>query len=528
MAEKFRCSKFIITCFLLVFFTFFLHFVSYAQGQEEGIYAEADDFDAFVSVLNQIQSTGGTVVLTDDITVPASEIFTYINGRYRQEVVIETSGHTIYVEGNLELWPFLTIRGNGSQKELIHVYPGGMLRLVSICIDAGENGTAVVQDEGAFLIYGSDENMGLPEFACTGRIVSAETMTAAAYCRYNCEKLPVIRVPDGTDFSADMLPEKVWSNVNRDHMELEEDAPVVWDETMFPTEHQRTLIEGSFTEEYTQYEDYFPQCLVIWESNTRPFFLNVYLEASTQWYDMVFMYGESPQQGTVYVQASDDGKNWSEITDTDGYMPVEAEQNSSFSWILTYSESEPEEVLPKYYRLYQVLEDGTELYSESLCLSENLIFTGADIEGGRGGETTPDEGENQLADPVPDPEMEGEFSNSLSEQESKEQTQQRGWQLKPYISFGDSGHIDESNARTSEPQGSDHAETQSSDSSRNNDSADIQSEETEKNTSSPERSDETAARQNNNISGFKKAVGAVIVVCVLAGCVMLAILKRKQ
>lgn len=121
-------------------------------------------------------STGGTIVLTSDITVPASESFTYTNGRYRKEVVVETMGHTIRVEGSLVLWPYLTVRGKDSQKELFHVYPGGELRLVSICLDAGENGTAVIQENGSFFMYGSEEEMCLPEFSCTGAIL---------YCGYN-------------------------------------------------------------------------------------------------------------------------------------------------------------------------------------------------------------------------------------------------------------------------------------------------------------------------------------------------------
>ena len=128
--------------------------------------------------------------------------------------------------------------------------------------------------------------MGLPAFSCTGQIISPQTITAAAYWRYNCEKLPVIRIPDGTDFSVDMLPDKVLSIVNRDHQEYEEAVAVVWDETTFPIKHERTLVQGKFADGYAQYEDYIPQCLVVWESDIRPFFLNVYLESVTQRYDI--------------------------------------------------------------------------------------------------------------------------------------------------------------------------------------------------------------------------------------------------
>ena len=45
--------------------------------------------------------------------------------------------------------------------------------------------------------------------------------------------------------------------------------------------------------------------------------------------------------------------------------------------------------------MLQISDDGTELYSDPLELSDDLIFTLADIDGGRGGETSPNEGEDQ-------------------------------------------------------------------------------------------------------------------------------------
>lgn len=338
--ERFRImrySKFIITCLLAMFIIFFLTIIPDVKAQDESPCLTVSSFDEFVSSIKQIQSTGGTMLLTEDITIPESESLTYNNGRYRKEVIVETGGHTIDVEGYLELWPYLTIRGNGSQAPLFHISPGGELHLVSICLDAGEAGVAIVQEEGSILTYGSEESMGLPGFTCIGEIRSAKTMTTAAYWKYNLEKLPIVRVPDGVAFTADMLPDKVFSIVNRDHKEYEEDVSVAWDDETFPDEHERTLVQGRFADGYSQYEDYRPSCLVIWESDTNPFFLNVYLKSATQWYDMVFMYGESPQSGMIYVQSSDDGETWTEIDGTEGYTPVESEENGSFSWILSYS-----------------------------------------------------------------------------------------------------------------------------------------------------------------------------------------------
>ena len=254
-----RYYKFLIMIIMSFFIDFSNPISPCARTQEEEKCIKVSCFNELTSSLNQIQSTGGTIILTQDITVPADESYVYNNGRYRKEVVIETQGHTIYVEGYLDLWPFLTICGDDSKKEIFHVYPGGELRLVSVCIDAGKTGIAVVQEKGAFLMYGSEESMNLPAFSCIGQILSPQTITAAAYWRYNCEKLPVVRVPDGEDFTADILPDKVMSIVNRDHREYEEEISVIWDETTFPTERVRTLVRGEFTDEYSHYKDYIPQ-----------------------------------------------------------------------------------------------------------------------------------------------------------------------------------------------------------------------------------------------------------------------------
>ena len=104
--------------------------------------------------------------------------------------------------------------------------------------------------------------MGLPAFSCTGRIVTPQTVTAAASWSYDCAHLPVVRVPDGTDFSAGMLRGGVPAFVNRDYAEFEETVPVVWDESTFPAEPERTLVTGAFAPGYTAFADDTPRCLV--------------------------------------------------------------------------------------------------------------------------------------------------------------------------------------------------------------------------------------------------------------------------
>ena len=520
-----RYDKLIISCFICFFIAFFSPVVSYAQTENEENCVEVSSFDEFILSLNQIQSTGGTIVLTQDITVPAEESYTYNNGRYRKEVTIETNGHTIHVEGYLELWPFLTIRGDGSQKELLHVLPGGELRLISVCLDASENGIAVIQDEGAFLMYGSEEGTGLPMFSCTGEIISSQTTTAAAYWRYNCEKLPIIRVPEGTDFTADMLPDQVLSIVNRDHQEFEEEIPVVWDETTFPTEHKRTLVQGKFSDEYSPYKDYMPLCLVVWESDTSPFFLNVYLESATQWYDMIFMYGESPQAGTIYVQSSEDGETWIDISGTDGYAPAEVEENASFSWILSYDLSDSAQERPRYYRLLQILDDGTELYSDALELSDEFIFTAADIEGGRGGETSPNEGDDELPNDISEiPSLES--PDTSSEQETNIGSNDSA-QSEEGVSESEEDPVDDKVKNlfySNQPTVVDHNPLPGDSLTA------VQPEENEE--TLPLEESPQPEKQTGNIphdtGSTEKIIGIAIVLCILAGSVTLSVFKRKR
>lgn len=512
-----RCDRFIITCLLSFLIVFFSQIVSYAQEEEK--FAEVSSFYELTASLSQMQSTGGTVVLTQDITVSAEEYYAYNNGRYRKEVIIETNGHTVYVEGYLELWPFLTVRGDGSQKELLRVCRGGELWLVSICLDAGENGVAVVQEEGSFLICESeeDENMGLPPFICTGEIISPQTVTAAPYWRYNCETLPIIRIPYGTDFTADMLPEKAASIVNRDNQEYEEEIPVIWDDTTFPDGHERTLVKGKFADGYTEYGDWVPCCLVVWNSDTNPFFLNVYLESATQWHDMVFMYGESPRSGTVYIQSSEDGETWTDITGTEGYAPVETAENVSFSWILSYDKSESAQQRPVYYRLLQISDDGTELYSDALELNDDLIFTLADIDGGRGGETAPNEGENQISNSVPEADIEPDAPEKAKDESEVTENQNRA-EYPQNLSGSDVSSVPASTMLPNEimpgtqPEEDEEIEQEKESVKANGEQTD---------------SFKTNDKSSNNTK-TEKIAGIVIVVCILAGSVAFFSFKQKS
>lgn len=349
-------------------------------------------------------------------------------------------------------------------------------------------------------------------------------MTAAAYWQYNYEKLPVVRVPDGQNFTADMLPAEVLSLVNRDHTEYEEEVPVIWDDATFPDKYERTLVQGKFADGYSQYGDCMPMCLVVWESDTNPFFLNVYMESATQWYDMVFMYAEAPRPGTVYIQSSDTGDEWEDIAGTEGYEPVQTEGNDELFWLLSYDYTEPEGGRPQYYRLRQILDDGTEVYSEAVILSDQLIFTGADIEGGRGGELSPSEGEDQLQEITTEPESADVSSDQEMDVRSKDSID-----FKAPLNIGSALFSDDDSSAVQEEMEDTVQDGDSTEEASQQD-GDPSEEASQQDGDSPEEdySAGTDAERSDDGGGIQKMIGMAVVICVLLVSVGFFVFNRKN
>lgn len=377
----------------LVLICGFIFFFTSVKAEEPDTVATFRELSQW---LDSHMVSGGQVTLGSDITVPADERYVYNTGLTKGEVKILTGGHTIYVEGELELWPYLVIEGDGSRGELLHVREGGSLNLISVTLDAGEGGTAIIQDEGSYLAYGDDENLDIPQFVCTGEILDSDRITAAAYSWLDAGELPVVRVPEGEDFTADMLPDTVQAKTDRENVYCYEDLEVFWDKTDFPDKKKRTIISGTFSQEYAQYREYSPRCLVVWESETTPYFLNVYIQSSG-YGEELFFEAVSPQPGLVHITGSEDGETWTELDGEEAlyYEPREvAEAGEEIWWQIHYaaSQGEGDTSRMKYYRMELELEDGTVLCSEALELGENDIYGSSDIGGGRGGETSPSEG----------------------------------------------------------------------------------------------------------------------------------------
>ncbi|HJA67802.1 hypothetical protein B5F07_11160 [Lachnoclostridium sp. An169] len=357
-------------------------FPTAVRGEETG---RVSSFEELCQWIDEHITTGGIVTLTDNITVPEDESYTYLNAIYRKEIIIRPEGYTIYVEGTLELWPYLSVHGAGGEEGVFCVRSGGTLLLTSISIDTGsEENTAVLQENGAVLKYGEDTALGLPEFSCVGKIVSAEKITVSAVSAYSYEKIPVVTVPEGTACTPRMLPEYVTAYVWENGEEVLTELPVTWNTAELPERGSRGEVTGRFGETYEAYRSGNPLCLVVTASESRPYFLHCYASEYGGSTTLVF-YAVLPGEGEYWLCGSDNGEDWTRIEKSGEQL-----ETGEVSWLISYLDGEQ----PFHYYAVSRDQGGEILYSDILEFTENSVFAAADIDGGRGGETSPVEGEN--------------------------------------------------------------------------------------------------------------------------------------
>ena len=380
----------VIIAEVIVFATilFFLNF-DYVHASETENNDTVATYEEWKKWLESHRREGGTVVLTDDITVPEDENYLYDNGKYRKNITVKTAGHTIYVKGQMELWPFLSLEGTGGSEGIFHVCPGGSLTLISVSILAGsDKDTAVVQEEGSFFVYGEETGMGLPEFFCQGRMILADKPVVSAASAENYQDMPVIVIPEEENFSVSCLPAEDDVTINQSGKTDSTAIPVIWQDTDFPKERVRTVITGTYPDDYVVFRDQNPRCLVVYGSSTNPYFLLAFAETYQNSGLILHMDAFVPQEGTVTLQGSDDKRTWSDLESQ------EVSEGEQISWYPAYNLLEEESYT--YYKMSQRLPDGTTVDSDILELTEEYTMEGTGIEGGRGGETRPTEGEDAL------------------------------------------------------------------------------------------------------------------------------------
>lgn len=373
--------------FVLAIFLCLTPAVSIAAAQElERPSNQVATFEELKQWLEAHMSTGGTVSLTDDITIPEEETYSYINSRYGKHIHIDVGDHTIYVQCHLELWPYLSITGMGGTEGILHVLPGGRLDMTAISVSASTpDSIAIVQKPGAILIR-SDMGFGdFPPFFCQGQIITSQAIVAEPSFIYRPEKLPTVVVAPGETFTSSMLPSTVDSDWYDGMSQHSGPLPVIWDAETFPSKKERTIISGSYPAGYLPFRDASINCLVVFAQENAPVFLNSYasLYAGTT---IIQLNSLSPIEGEAALEGSYDGETWESIEN-------QTFEEGQAQWQIFY----PQDQTPyRYFSIMQQKSDGSIVYSDTLELTEENTLVASDIGGGRGGETPPNEGEAQL------------------------------------------------------------------------------------------------------------------------------------
>lgn len=361
-----------------------IHVVS---AQEQGVSGDqASTFEELKQWLDAHMSTGGTVTLTDDIIIPEGETYSYMNSRYSKQIHIDAGDHTIYVQGHLELWPYLSITGTGGTEGIFHILSGGRLDMTAISVSASTpDAIAIVQNPGAILIR-SDMGFGdFPPFSCQGQVITSPDIVAEPYSAYNPNELPVVVVAPGETFTSSMLPSTVDSDWYDGMSQHSGPLPVIWDAETFPSTDERTIVSGSYPAGYLPFRDASITCLVVFTQENAPVFLNSYasLYSGTT---IIQLNSLSPIDGEATLEGSYDGENWESIEN-------QTFEEGQAQWQIFYSQ---DQTPYRYFSIMQQKSDGSIVYSDTLELTEENTLIASDIGGGRGGETPPNEGDTQL------------------------------------------------------------------------------------------------------------------------------------
>ncbi len=136
-------TVFILTCL----YCFCLPIPAYATQKNE-----AAHFSEFKNWLIEHRRSGGTLNLTDDITVDETFVLELLP---TAPLIINTNQFTIYVQSELTLISYdftkIIIQGEGGENGLIQVLPQGICNLEAIQINALDHQTAAIQSENSAL-----------------------------------------------------------------------------------------------------------------------------------------------------------------------------------------------------------------------------------------------------------------------------------------------------------------------------------------------------------------------------------------
>lgn len=355
--------------------------------------------DALIEWLESHKNTGGTVKLTDHVTL--NGIYSICpDGMSMPAVTVDTGQYTITIAGDIEFLSdyHLTFTGQPENGSLFYVAPQGTLSMSGVVVESGQG--ALWQEEGAGLI--------IDNCRISGDIHYADTPFVTDY-------YSVCVVVDKDQTLDDVLPASIDCIVNRrGETGSYEPVPVSWilaGSEKQQEQRRRLLLQGSFVQAASA-EDVL--CTVAY--NDYPLTITEVRAAMTgSMYTFQGWYTK-PEEAlpiTVMAEYSFDGVNW--FTDEEKLV---TDVEATFLIAFPSNQRSMEAQSHIYIRL-RGDDNGTEYLSNVLRYAADHLDCAEDIGGSRGGGTSivnPPEPPQQDDSPKNDPPKREDVDTSAGEQ----------------------------------------------------------------------------------------------------------------
>ncbi len=356
-------------------------------------YGTVSSGEELLSWLETNKYIGGTVKLTDDVTLEGNYKLLLVP-ECERHIYIDTDIYTITVKGEVNFGSsdmLITFYGQGGEKGLLHVAPGGSLSLIGATVEAAEGRQALFQEEGAALI--------LDKCKVTGAVHYAETPIVL----YECSRTVVA---EPWQSAADVLPTAISCRVNRRGNEDMEEIPVTWNlagyEELQEARHRFTCT-GSFQGAASLYP---PVCTVAYNDYPLTFTrVDAMLSCSVYFFKGEYITLLDQGSERAVLEYSFDMENWNFHEDS-----AFLDNDGMFEFYIPQEEWDVQMDPYVYIRLCQN-DNGMQHYSNVLRYEAADLSRVLDVGGTRGGGTgiitvprPPLEPEDDT-DPVPEPDI---------------------------------------------------------------------------------------------------------------------------
>ena len=534
--RKIKCVLFVLGLFFCIISFSVPMYSSASEIDTEENVGYAGTTSEFIEWLDNNKTVGGTLYLTQDIVIDRN--MDYLGGIFHTQmkpVTIVTGPYSLYIQAEvcMDICYMLTIQGEGGSKGVIQVAPGGYLSISMLTIKA-EDGFAVVQADGGALSMGTDDHAPNME----GAVHFSQTPVLRDFTT----NIPVVVMNREDGYQDNMLPVDGRVLVNYMGEDILITQEVRWkpEDVMESLDNkERTFVQGNYCGvlkdealpeiDISQCADQTSlQALVVFAENDIAFLECSWMAFSWGGYQVLLecMYPQGASKLMLY-SSRDAGETWileEEEDSLEGY--------DSHTFVLNIEDWNP------YAYKYCVEYQGKIYDSDAIILTENERVKSLEIEGNRGGGTEilpPDKEPDQ---PPYQEETDGSKDSSeqggtttndgLSQQEPGNSHLAQSGPDKMYVSknkmlpkTGLSGA--RTNEETLETPGNIIAEAS------NGVSKDVPGSGIVNETPRESVAGETqAVSPGKNGFGIQIAVGAAIMVLVLAGCIAVPLLYAKH